>query len=205
MEKSASSNSIRTFVFVAMMGAISTVLMAFEVSIPIAPSFMKFDISDLPALFAGFFLGPAAGSGVVVVKILLKLITRGTNTAFVGELMNIFGSVCFILPASLIYKKNHTKKGAIISMAVATVFVSVVYIFINLYISFPMYSALYGLPLETIIAMGTAINPNITSLPTLMVLSVFPFNLIKHGITSLVTYLIYKRAGNALRKILKEQ
>lgn len=195
--------NIRTITFVALLGAVSAVLMSINFSIPFAPAFLKFDISELPALFAGFFLGPAQGCGVVLVKILLKVLTQGTDTAFVGELMNIMGSICFVFPASLLYKKMHTRKGAVISMTVSSILVSILFIFINMYIAFPMYSALYGMPLETIIHMGTVANPFVDSLFTLMLFSVFPFNLLKHGSTSLVTYIVYKRCGNALRGILR--
>lgn len=193
----------KKIVFIGMMGAISAVLMLFNFSIPFAPGFLKFDISELPALFAGFFLGPTGGCAVIVIKVLLKLLTQGTETAFVGEFMNLLGSVCFILPASLIYKWNHTKKGAVVSLIVSSVLVSIAFIFINAYIAFPLYSELYGMPMETIVAMGTAVNPMISDLPTLMLFSVFPFNLVKHGVTSAVTYLIYKRVGSTLRSMIE--
>lgn len=195
--------NIRTLTFTALLGAVSAVLMVFNFSIPFAPTFMKFDISELPALFAGFFMGPAEGCAVVLVKILLKVLTQGTDTAFVGELMNLMGSICFVLPASLIYRKMHTKKGAVIGMTVSSVLVSILFIFINMYIAFPMYSTLYGMPLEAIISMGTAANPLVDDLFTLMLFGVFPFNLVKHGITSLATYLVYNKCGNALRGILR--
>lgn len=196
------SSRVRKSVFIGMMGAVSTVLMMFNFSVPFVPGFLKFDISELPALFAGFFLGPSSGCSVIVIKVLLKLLFQGSDTAYVGELMNIMGSVSFILPASLIYRWKHTKKGAVAAMAISSVLVSIVFIFINAYIAFPLYSKLYGMPMDVIIRMGTAINPMITDLPTLMLFSVFPFNLFKHGVTSFVTYLIYKRAGNTLRNMI---
>ena len=174
--------SVKKTVFIGMMGAVSAVLMLLNLSLPFAPGFLKFDISELPALFAGFFLGPLSGCGVVTVKILLKVLFQGSDTGYVGELMNVMGSICFILPASLIYRWKHTRLGA--------------------YIAFPLYSKLYGMPMDTIISMGTAVNPMITDLPSLMLFSVFPFNLFKHGVTSCITYLIYKRAGNTLRGII---
>ena len=194
--------SVKKTVFIGMMGAISAVLMLLNLSLPFAPEFLKFDISELPALFAGFFLGPLSGCGVVTVKILLKVLFQGSDTGYIGELMNVMGSICFILPASLIYRWKHTKQGAIIAMTVSTVLVSAAFIFINAYIAFPLYSQLYGMPMDAIISMGTAVNPMITDLPSLMLLSVFPFNLFKHGVTSFITYLIYKRTGNTLREII---
>lgn len=192
----------RKMVFIGMLGGISAVLMLFQISVPLAPGFLKFDISELPALFAGFFMGPAAGAAVVLVKVLLKLAAQGTETAFVGELMNLFGSLCFILPAAWLYKRNHTKKGALLSLGAATVMVSVIFIFLNAYVAFPLYAQVYGMPMETIVGMGNAVNPMITDLPTLMLFSVFPFNLVKHGGTSAAAWLLYKRAGSALRQML---
>ena len=196
------SSKVKKTVFIGMMGAVSTVLMMLNFSLPFVPGFLKFDISELPALFAGFFLGPVSGCSVIVVKVLLKLLFQGSDTAYVGEAMNIMGSVCFVLPASLIYRWKHTKKGAVIAMTVSSVLVSIAFIFINAYIAFPLYSKLYGMPMEVIVGMGSAINPMITDVPTLMLFSVFPFNLFKHGVTSFVTYLIYKKAGNTLRSMI---
>lgn len=188
--------------FIEMLGALSAVLMSINVPLPFAPTFLKFDIAELPALFAGFFLGPVSGCVVILVKIVLKLVLQGTDTAFVGELMNLVGSCAFVLPVALLYKHIHTKRGALLSLSVSTVFVSVISIFLNAYIAFPMYSSLYGMPMEAILEMGSSVNPLVHDNVTLMLYGVFPFNLVKHGATSLVTYLVYKRCGNALRSLL---
>lgn len=192
----------RKLVFIGVLGAVSFVLMLINFSLPFAPAFLKFDIAELPGLFAGFFMGPLAGFGVVAVKILLKLAIQGTETAFVGEFSNLVGSTVFVVLAAWIYKKNRTMKGAVIAMAVSTVAVSVLFIFVNAYVMFPLYSRLYGMPLDAIIGMGTAINPRITNMTTMMLFSVFPFNLFKHLVTDVITFLVYKRAGSALRSIL---
>lgn len=196
------TNNVKTIAFIGMLGALSAVLMSINVPLPFAPTFLKFDIAELPALFAGFFLGPVSGCAVIVVKIVVKLILQGTETVFVGELMNVIGSCAFVLPASLIYKRIHTKKGALLSLSISTVLVSVMAIFLNAYIAFPMYSSLYGMPMEAILEMGSSVNPLVHDNVSLMLYGVFPFNLVKHGITSLVTYLTYKRCGNALRSLL---
>lgn len=189
--------------FIALLGALSAVLMLINVSLPFAPSFLKFDIAELPALFAGFFMGPVAGALVIIVKILLKLVMQGTETAFVGEFSNVLGSMCFVMPAAIIYRKMHTKKGAALGLVISTILVSVVFIFVNAYIMFPLYSNLYGMPMEAIVGMGTAVNPAIHDTVTLMLYSVFPFNIIKHGVTAGVTWLVYKRCGNALRSLME--
>lgn len=205
MKKSFSSQahaSTRSTAFIGVLGAVSAVLMAINIPLPFAPAFLKFDISELPALFAGFFLGPASGCMVIVIKNLLKLLIQGTDTAFVGEMMNVAGSLCFVLPAALLYRFNRTKKGAIWGMTLSTIGVSIVCIFLNAYVAFPMYSRLYGMPMDAIIQMGSSVNPLIHDKVTLMAFGVFPFNLLKHGVTSICTFLVYKRCGNALRSML---
>ena len=79
----------RAMVFIAVLGALSSLLMAFEFPLPFAPAYMKFEISDLPALFAGFFIGPLAGGLTELLKILIKLVLVGSSSAFVGEGMNL--------------------------------------------------------------------------------------------------------------------
>lgn len=198
----AQVSATRKMVFIGVLGAVSFVLMMINFSLPFAPAFLKFDIAELPALFAGFFMGPVAGFAVIVVKILLKLVIQGTDTAFVGEFSNLAGSTVFVLLAAFIYKRNRTKKGAVLGMLASSVAVSVLFIFINAYVMFPLYSELYGMPMEAIIGMGSAINPAIRDMTTMMLFSVFPFNLFKHIVTSLLTFLVYKRVGAALRRIL---
>ena len=192
-------NNVKTVAFVGVLGALSCVLMLLRFPLPFVPGFYEFDIAELPALFAGFFLGPVAGCAVVFVKIVLKLIFQGSATFGIGDLSNL---MVFILTASLIYRRMHTKKGAKIALVVSTLVVSVVYVFLNAYIMLPMYASVYGLPIETIVDMGHAVNPWVNDTVTLMLFAVFPFNLVKHGATALLTYLLYKRVGNALRSMM---
>jgi riboflavin transporter FmnP len=190
--------STRNIVLIAMFGAISMILMLFDFPIPLAPGFMKFDFADLPAMLATFIMGPVEGILVCVVKLILKLIVKGTSTAFVGELANLVAGSLYMLPAYFIYRRIRSKKGAVLALAVGTLIVSIGCVFTNYYVIFPMYAKMYGMPMETIIALGTAINPKIDSLFSMMLLSVFPFNIVKYGSISLLTFLLYKR----LKKVL---
>lgn len=191
--------SVQQLVFIALMAALSAVLMFISFPLPLAPAFLKFDISELPALFAGLYFGPLSGFLVIFLKIVLKLLMQGTETAFIGELMNIIGSSAFVITSAVIYKRYRTKRGALISLIAASVFASVFAVLLNLWIAFPMYGKVYGIPMDEIIAMGTAAIPFIHNENTLMLYSILPFNLLKHGVTALITWLLYKRCGNLLR------
>ena len=91
------------------------VLMSLEFSVPLMPVFYKIDFSDVPAVIALFTMGPVSGLAVEFVKILIKLITVGTNSNYVGEFSNLIAAVMFILPIWFISRKMPaTKKGRII-------------------------------------------------------------------------------------------
>ena len=101
----------RNLVLMAIFAALAAVLMLLEFPLPfIAPSFYEIDLSEIPVLIGSFIMGPVAGVIIEAVKILLMLLIRGTDTAYVGELANFIIGCCFIVPASVIYKKNKTKK-----------------------------------------------------------------------------------------------
>ncbi|MBE5906077.1 MAG: ECF transporter S component [Lachnospiraceae bacterium] len=196
------SSKVRRMVLVAMLGAISAILMFFSVAVPFVPPFITFDFSELPIIIAGFVLGPVDGLVTIVIKLLLKLIYEGTQTAGVGELMNFCVSALYMLPSVLIYHKIRSKKGAAISMAVGTVIVSIMAVLINYFIMFPVYAWAARMPMATLVDMGTKVNPKIDSLFTMMVWAVLPFNLLKYTVLSLTTFLVYKRLAGFMRNMI---
>lgn len=192
----------KRLVLVAMLGAISTVLMLFEFVIPFVPPFIKFDFSELAIIIAGFVLGPIDGLLVIFIKLIMKLILSGTQTAGVGELMNFCVSAIYMLSSVLIYHKFRSKKGAAVSMAIGTLTVSVMAVIINYFIMFPVYAWAFHMPMETIVKMGTQVNSQINSLFTMMVWAVLPFNLFKYTVISITTFLVYKRRAGFLRNTI---
>ena len=198
--KSKKHLTTKNMVMIAMFGAIAGILMLFDFATPIAPSFMKIDLGDLPAILGTFMMGPIEGLLICIIKLLVKLIIKGSGTAFVGELSNFVVCAAYIIPSYLVYRTHKGKGGAIFSLAVGTIVVSLVAVLSNYFVMFPMYSSLYGMPLEAIIGMGTALNSRITNLFTMMLFAVLPFNLVKYGIVSLITFLVYKRLKNVLFK-----
>ena len=194
------SDKTRTLVEVGMLGAIATVLMLFEFPLPfIAPPFYEIDLSEVPVLVGAFALGPAAGATIEFIKILINLLINGTATAFVGEIGNYILGCSFIIPAALIYKKKKSKKNALIGMIIGTISMTVFGCFLNAYVLLPTYAAAFGMPIDAIIGMGTAINPSIDNIMTFVVIAVAPFNIIKGIAVSVVTMLIYKHISPILK------
>ena len=182
------------------MSAMAAVLMLFEVALPFAPSFYKIDFSEIPVLIGAFSLGPVAGVIIELVKILLKVFfLKGTTTAFVGDFANFAVGCSMVLPAAIIYHCKKSKKSALIGLAVGTAVMTVFGSAFNAFYLIPKFSQLFHMPLDAIVSMGTAINPGITSVSTLVLFAVVPFNIVKGVIVSIVTLLLYKRVERLLR------
>lgn len=182
----------------AMCAALSSLLMLLEIPLFFAPSFYKLDLSEIPVLFCGFYLGPVAGVICEFAKVVLKLLLKGTETAFVGDFANFAVGCSLILPASTIYLFKRTKRGAVISLIVSTITLITFGSLFNAFYLLPKFSQIFGIPMDAIIAMGNAVNPSITSVTTLVLFSVVPFNLVKGIAVSLLTFALYKRVERVL-------
>jgi len=186
-------NTARTVSYIAMFSAIAAVLMLIEIPLFFAPSFYKIDLSEIPILICTFYLGPVAGVVCEFLKILLKLIIKGTTTAYVGDFANFCVGCALVLPASIIYHAKKTRKMAIIGLVTGTAVMTTFGSFFNAVYMLPKFSQLFGMPMEVIIGMGTAVNGAINSVSTLVLFAVVPFNLLKGVVVSLLTLLLYKR------------
>lgn len=190
----------------AMLGALAMILFLFEFPIPfLAPSFYEVDFSEVPVMIGAFYLGPVGGVIIELVKILLKLVVKGTSTAFVGDLANFVIGCSFIVPASIIYHLNKSKKTALIGLVTGTAVMSIFGSMFNAIYLLPAFSTLYGMPLDAIVGMGTAINGRITSVTTLVMFGVAPLNLIKGVLISVPTMVLYKRISKVLHNAAQEQ
>ncbi len=170
----------------------------------IAPDFYKFDFSDLPAIIGSFALGPVAGVSIEALKNLLKILFVGSRTNYIGELANFGVGVCYVLPASLLYYYRKTKKRAVAGLALSTVICVTVGSLLNAFVLLPAYSKLYGAPMEYFIGKGTEVHGIIKDLQTFILFAVAPFNLLKYGVISLITILIYKRISRVLKNPLEK-
>ena len=191
--------SVKMITQAGMLGAIAVVLMLFEIPLPFAPAFYEIDFSEVPVLVGAFAMGPLAGLLIEFVKILLNLLINGTTTAGVGEIANFLIGISFCLPAYLIYRKMHSKKGAIVGLASGTLIMTAAGCFLNAYVLLPAYAKAFEMPIDALVGMGTAVNAKITDLFTFVVFAVAPFNLLKGVLVSLVVVLIYKKISPILK------
>ena len=164
----------------------------------LAPEFYKLDFSELPVMLCGFYLGPAAAVACEGVKILLKLLMKGTSTAFVGDFANFCVGCSLVLPAVIVYHLHKSRKSAIWGLIAGTVTITVFGSAFNAIYLLPKFAQLYGMPLDVIIGMGTTVNPGISDISTFVLLAVAPLNLIKGAMISVLTMLLYKRVARPL-------
>lgn len=179
--------------------AIAAILHILDFSLPfIAPEFYKLDFSELPVLLCGFFLGPSATVSCEGVKILLKLIMKGTTTNFVGDFANFFVGCSFVLPATVFYHLHKSKHSAIIGLIIGSICITIFGSAFNAIYLLPKFAQLYGIPLDSIISMGAAIHPQIISVSSFVLFCVAPLNLLKAVTISILTMLLYKRIARPL-------
>ena len=197
---SSDKTKINKLVIMAMFSAVAAVLMYVEFPITfIAPSFYEMDLSEVPVMIGSFMLGPCAGVIMEAVKVLLKLVLKGTSTAFVGDFANFILGCALVVPASVLYHTKKTKKRAVIGLVTGGIVLIVSGVFLNALYLLPKYSQLYGMPVETFINMGAAINPAISNIFTFVILAVAPFNLIKATVVGVITMLLYKYLSRLIK------
>lgn len=191
--------SVKKLVTTAMLAAVAGVLMSLEFSIPFMPVFYKVDFSDVPTVIALFSMGPASAMCVEIIKILIKLITVGTNSNYVGEFSNLIGAFMFILPIWLISKKTeNSKKGMFTALGVSGVIRIAWACFCNAFITLPMYAASMGISIDDVVRAVSSANPAIQNLNTFIILATIPFNFIKIGLNYVIATAIFYRVAAAV-------
>lgn len=195
----------RRIVLLSVFTALSYVLYMFvKFPLPGFPSFLDMQISDVPALLAGFMLGPVSGAAVILIKCLLKM--PFTSTACVGELGDIVIGLALVLPAALIYKHRRTKKGAVIGLVIGIVTSTAAAVCINWAVLIPFYvKIMFDGNWEILLGMMRPLFPDITVssfYAYYLPLSVVPFNLLRGLISGLVTFLLYKSLEKLFDKLM---
>jgi riboflavin transporter FmnP len=193
-------SSTHYLTYTAIFSALAGVLMLLEIPLFFAPDFYKIDVSEIPVLICTFYLGPVAGVTCEFIKVLVKLLLKGTTTAFVGDFANFAVGCSFVLPASMIYHAKKSRKTALAGMIVGTLIMTVFGSLFNAVYLLPKFAVMYGVPLDALVAMGSKVNASITSVSTLVLFAVVPFNLLKGVIDSALTFLLYKRISPILHK-----
>ncbi len=192
--------SARGMTVMALLSAIASILMLFEFPLWFAPpEAYKLDFSEVAVLIGAFALGPVAGILIELIKVLLNFLLNGTVTAGVGEIANFLIGCSLVVPSAIIYYRKKTKKSAIIGLVVGTMILVIVGCFLNAYVLLPVYAKAFNIPLDVLVASGTEVNANITSLSDYVLLAVAPFNLVKGVVVSVITIFLYKYTSPVIK------
>ncbi len=196
--KTTTKNRTYKIAMIGMLSAIAFVLEALNFPIPLMPSFIKLDFSELPALIASFSLGPVSGIAVCFIKNLFNLLMH-SDTGGVGELSNFLLGMMFVGTAGLVYKVKKGKKAALAGSVIGAVVMALFSIVSNYFLVYPFYMNVMGLPKEAILGMYQAINPNVETLMEALICFNVPFTFCKAMISVVITFLIYKRISPIIK------
>lgn len=200
MSASKTITQTRKITVTAMLSAVAFLLMFIEFPIPmLIPSFVKMDVSDLPALLGAFALGPVYGVVIEVLKNLLHILIKGTSSAGIGELFNVTMGAVFVLVAGLFYWKDHTRKGAVIGAVAGAAAMALASLPMNYFLVYPFYATLFG-GMEAIIDAYQAILPGVDGLFQCLAIFNVPFTLCKGLLDVLLCFLIYKPLSNVIHR-----
>ena len=172
---------VKKLVTLAMLTAVTYVVMLLCKSIPDVAGFLQLEVKETIVCIGGFIYGPVSAAIIALVVAVIEMFTV-SGTGPIGCIMNVLATAVFACTASFIYKKNHSRNGAIIGLGVATLALTVVMILWN-YLITPLYM---GVPREDVAKM---------LLPIFL-----PFNLVKGALNMAATLIIYKPVVTALRK-----
>lgn len=199
------NNRVLQLTVIANLIALSILLYYLKFPLPfIFPSFLDIQFSNLPAIIGGFALGPIAGSIIVIVRTLIKMLS--TSTAYVGEIIDLIIGLSTVLTSSIIYRRIKTKKGAIIGMVAGTfvwVFVAVManYLFvIDFYIEFFFNGAVE--PLVGMLSVIPGVNTT-NYMSKFIWYAAVPFNILLASLVYGITFLVYKRISNLIESLAK--
>ena len=185
--KRADKEKIKRITVTAVLSAAGFCLMLLEFPIPfLIPSFVKMDLSELPALLATFCYGPYHGVLVCLIKNILHL--PMTQSGGIGELCSFLLGCGFVLPAGLIYGKMKSKNGALLGCAVGTACMAALSYPLNLYAIYPIYSKVY--PIESIMTAYQKLIPSMDTLEKCLLVFNVPFTILKGAITSALAFII---------------
>ncbi len=180
----------KKIILIGIFAAISTVLMFFELSLPVFPSFLKLDLSTVVVLISGYVISPVAGIFVALVKDLIHLMF--THTGGIGELADFIVSAVMVFTAAYARKKINNDYSTVIGMLLGIIFATIIALLSNYFLLIPFYEKI--MPLQAIIEMSAKAIPAINSKFTLIMYAFLPFNLIKFTLVSVFAYFIYIKA-----------
>ena len=191
--------SIKVIAATGLLTAVAVVLQYIEFAIPIMPSFIKLDFSDIPELIGAVFFGPIIGVIIALLKNLIHMLV--SQSGFVGELSNFLLGASFALTAGIVYRVKKGIGGVILAGILGSVEMALISVPTNYFVIYPLYYNVMGFPKEAVLGMYKVLMPSIEGIPDGLMIFNLPFTLVKGLICTVFTVIVYK----PLRLILKTE
>lgn len=194
---SGSKDRVRVITVTGVLSAVAFLLQLIEIPLPmLMPTFIKFDLSDLPALIGSFALGPVCGIVIELIKNVLHALLA-TGSFGVGELSNFVLGAVFVGVAGCIYRRSRSKKGALIASLTGAIVMAAISFPSNLFIVYPVYYQF--MPEETILAAYQTILPGMKSVAQSLLVFNVPFTFVKGILDVAITFAVYKKISPILK------
>lgn len=173
-----------TKVKISILVAVSVVFMYFKVGIPIFPSFLNFDLSDIPIFFISLMFSPILGVFSMGIKNILSFLVMGSFTSGVGEFANFLIGSCFVFVASFVFNRKNNNSKYILSFLSGMIALVVSGVLLNYFVILPVYAKVLGVSISGIIGEGTTIFK-------FLMVTIVPYNIIKSIIIFVPTMVIF--------------
>lgn len=182
----------------AILAALASVLQYLEFPLPfLAPSFIKMDFSDLPALIGTFAITPLTGVIITLIRNVIHILV--SQSLGVGELCNFLLSAFFVLVAGSFYAFHKDRRSVMFGTAVGALAMAALSLPINYYVTYPFYAQLMKTDMETLLKYHQAIFPFVQNLWQALLISNVPFTLLKGLLNVVLIGLLYKKIIPLLR------
>ncbi len=183
MKNNKALNNVVKTAIMAMLTALSIVLVC-TVHVPLIPSapFLEYDAADIPVLIGSLLLGPVSGMVILLAVCIIQAITVSAASGWIGFLMHFIASSVLILIPSIIYKRKQTAASLVVGLVLGTVAMTAVMIPLNL------------------VFTGIFLGAGTQAVVEMLIPAIIPFNLLKAGINSAVTFAVFTPVKTILKK-----
>ncbi len=181
------SNTILRTAIMAMLTALSIVLV-YTIRLPLIPSapFLEYDAADIPVLIGSILLGPVSGLITLLAVCIIQALTVSASSGIIGFFMHFIASSVLVLTASLVYKKKKTHLSLLSGLVIGSIAMTIVMIPLNL-----IFTGIFlGAGTQTVIQM--------------LIPAIIPFNLLKAGINSAITFAVFTPISEILKRYIKK-
>ncbi len=181
-QKNGAKHYTQRLTIIGLFSAIAVILV-YLFHIPIFPmvAFLEYDMADVPIILITFLYGPGAGLLTTVVVAVVQGLTVSASSGWIGILMHIFATGCYVLVVGNIYKHWKTLSGEIVSLAAGVL-----------------------TWIGTMFLWNIALTPIFMGVPRAEVLKLMPFiilfNVIKSVVNSLLAYFVFKVMQQIMKK-----